>query len=184
MGNLNVSNRYAAAFYQSAREKNVLEIVSGDMQLVYNTLAGSRELRNYLASPILKEAKKKEILNAVFGDRIGTDSIKFLNFIVVKKRVDILADIVKRFNDIRDEEIGIADAEITTAVETDSSQKDNLQKQLEEYTGTKLRMNFNVDNSIIGGFKAKVSDKVIDASVSNQLKKLKKKLLEESAFSN
>ncbi len=184
MGNLNVSNRYAAALINSAGEKNVLEEVSGDMLLVYNTLHGSKELRNCLASPILKEAKKTEIVEAVFADRVGSDSMNFLRFIVAKKRVDILTDIVKRFNDIRDEELGIADAEVTTAFEADESQKDKLKTQLEEYTGSKLRMKFNIDSSIIGGFIVKISDKVIDASLNNQLKKLKKKLLDESVFSN
>ncbi|MCB9247222.1 MAG: F0F1 ATP synthase subunit delta [Ignavibacteriales bacterium] len=43
---------------------------------------------------------------------------------------------------------------------------------------------FEIDNSIIGGFKARFTDTVIDASIQHQLELLKKKLFEESYLNN
>lgn len=177
MGNLNVSNRYASAFYSNAEDKNILDSVADDMRMIYETLEGSRELRYHLASPILKDEKKTDILNAIFADKVNPDSINFLRFIVSKKRIGIISDIVKRFNDIHDINTGTADAEITTAVDIDESQKEELKSQLEQFTKKKLRLNYNVDASIIGGFKVKIADRIIDASLKNQLKKLRKALL-------
>ncbi len=184
MANFNVSNRYATAFDEIAREKGVIDLVTQDMQLIEETLNASKELRTYLASPILKDEKKKEILDAVFTENVNKETSDLLEFVVEKKRVDILPDIVKRFNEIRDDQLGIANAAIVTASEVDDESKKHLQDQLEEYTKKKLRASFKTDNSIIGGFTVKVSDKVIDASVKNQLAKLKKTLLSEKISIN
>ena len=43
---------------------------------------------------------------------------------------------------------------------------------------------YEIDNSIIGGFKAKFNDSIIDASIQHQLELLKKRLLKQSYLSN
>jgi F-type H+-transporting ATPase subunit delta len=152
--------------------------------LVDATLSASKELRSFLSSPILKDEKKKDILNALFADKVSNDTSEFLNFVLEKKRVEILPDIVRRFNEIRDQKLGIANAVISTATEMDESSKGLLKTQIEAFTNKKLRVNFKTDESIIGGFTVKVSDKVIDASLRNQLAKLKKTLLSEKISIN
>lgn len=184
MGNINISNRYAEALIELSEERKILDKVTEDMRMIQLTLHDSRELRNILASPIIKDSKKNEIINAVFGDKITKDTINFLAFIIDKRRIDILFDIVKRFNDLRDNALGIANAEIVTASSIDESEKNLITDKLEQFTKFKLRTNYKVDENILGGFKVKISDQVIDASLKNQLDKLKKTLLKEQIFNN
>ncbi|MBU1098456.1 MAG: ATP synthase F1 subunit delta [Bacteroidetes bacterium] len=184
MGKLNISNRYAKAFIETANEKKVIEKVTEDMQLIQNVLENSRELRTFLSNPIMNDAKKIEVLSAIFSDKLCDVSLSFLKFIVEKKRINMLIDISRRFNDIRDESLRISNAEVITATQIDDTQKEMLKTNLESFTKKKLRMKFKTDDSIIGGFKVRILDQIIDATLKNQLNKLKKKLLEESISVN
>ena len=179
-----VSHRYARALMGLAEEKKIFEKVSDDMLLVYNALKGSKELRTILSNPIIKEEKKLSILEAVFKSKVTKDSMEFVNFIVKKNREDVLYEIAKHFLELRNEKLGIIEAEVFSVEEFSKTQKANMQKKLEDYTKKKVELSFKVNPLLIGGFLIKYSNKIVDASVKNQLSLLRKKLLEENQFSN
>ncbi len=179
MSNYNVTFRYAEAFTEHALELGVYEKVIEDAELIFNTLNGSRELRNFLSSPVLKDAKKEELLFAVFGDKISDVTLQFLNFVVDKGRIEMLAEIMQRFLEIRDEKENITDVTLKSVFTLDEAQALKVKKKMEEFTGKKVRFHNIVDESIIGGYMAQIKDTVLDASVKRQLERLKKVLIEE-----
>lgn len=177
MSDFNITSRYANALIELSEEKNVFEKTASDVDLVFNTLFGSKDLRVMLESPIIKSAKKIEILKEIFSSYISKDTINFLTFIVNKNREDLLFEIVRRFVDLKNRKLGLVDINVKSAVEFDEAQKDLMKTQLTEYTKKQVRIDFNVDENLIGGFVAKVGDTVLDGSVKQQLKNLKKQLL-------
>ncbi len=179
MSNYNVTFRYAEAFTEHAVEENVYEKAVRDVELIYNTLVGSRELRNFLSSPVLKEAKKKELLSAIFGDKISDVTMQFLNFVIDKGRIELLSEIMQRFLEIRDEKENITDVVLKSAISLDEALSGKVKSKMEEYTGKKVRFHNVVDESIIGGYTAQIKDTVVDASVKRQLERLKKVLIED-----
>lgn len=179
MSVFNISNRYANAFLGQIQELNIFDKAAEDIELVYNTLNESKELRVALASPVISEDQKKKILDAVFGDKISKETKNFLVFIVSKNREDILFDIAKRFLELRDEKKEIVNVVVTTAVELDADEKKLFEERLEKYTGKKVRMSYLIDDKIIGGFLVKIKDELLDASVVHQLELLKKRLVKE-----
>ena len=54
MGFLNISNRYAKALLEIAKEKNIFDAVSNDMKLILNTLKESKELKIALKCIIVR----------------------------------------------------------------------------------------------------------------------------------
>ncbi|MGD8778242.1 MAG: ATP synthase F1 subunit delta [Ignavibacteria bacterium] len=176
----NVSSRYAVALMQLAEEKDSFEQISNDIEFVYNTFSKSKELRNIISSPVIDQAKKTVILEEIFSQHIKTDSLNFIKFVIDKNRDDLLFSILRRFVDLRDAKLGIANAEIYCAVDISEDMKNDLAEKLKEYTGKKIKADYKVKESLIGGFKIKIGDKVWDASVSNQLSSLKKTLLSKT----
>ncbi len=177
MSEFNITSRYALALMEQAGEKGNEKQVSDDVELLFNTLKASKDLRNVLSNPVFKESKKKEILKALFSGKIGPDTANFLNFVVDKGREEFLTAILDRFLTVRREKLGIVKIDVSSSVELSSSQKTTLSERFTTYTGKNVIMNYRIDGSIIGGFIAKINDTVIDASVQNQLKLLKKSLL-------
>jgi len=179
-----ISTRYANALMESSLEKNSFEQVMKDIELVYNTLNSSKELRNVLENPIIPSEKKNKILEEIFSNKISDEVKSFISLIVNKKRENILLEICNRFLQLCDEKLNRIKVEITSAVELNNEQKNNIVKKLEEITNKKVIASYNLDNTIIGGFKARFNDTVVDASVKHQLELLKKKLFEEDYLSN
>jgi F-type H+-transporting ATPase subunit delta len=177
MSTYNISTRYALALLELAEEKQISEIVSSDVDLILNTLQQSRDLRLILKSPIIKDQKKIDILDELFKNKISIDTNNFLKFIVDKKREELLLDIMLRYSELNDEKLGRVKVEVFSADELEQNQKDVIKTKLIEFTNKKVTVKYNTDNTLIGGFIAKVGDSVIDASVQQQLSKLKKHLL-------
>ena len=182
MSSYNIATRYANALMELATEKNVLKQVADDMELVFNGIAYSKELRTILKSPVIKTEKKEAILNEIFNSRIGDISTSFIQFIVEKNREDLIYDILKRFKELYYLRINRVEAKITSSVELTEQQMDQLQSSLEKYTQKDVTSIFAIDDSIIGGFVVKINDTVLDASIKQQLNKLRKKLFEQQSI--
>ena len=179
-----ISTRYANALMESSIEKDSFKQSMQDMELVYNTLDKSKELRNILGNPIISSEKKASILEEIFTGKVSDDIKNFLNLIVNKGRENILFEISNRFLQLCDEKLNRIKVEITSAIELSNDQKESITKKLEEITKKQIIASYNLDNSILGGFKARFNDTVVDASVQHQLELLKKKLFEEDYLSN
>ncbi len=177
MSTFNVATRYAKALVKLAEEKKVFSSVSEDAELVFNTVSASKELRNVLVSPIIKSDKKKDILTDIFSGKISSDTLEFIHFLVKKGREDLILDVFSRFLELRNEELGQVNIGITSASELNDKQKQQMESVLANYTKKQVNLDYNINNELIGGFVARMGDSVIDASVQNQLKILKKKLL-------
>ncbi len=172
-----ITNRYASALLKQAEEIDKFEQISADVQLVYDTIDGSKDLRVLLESPIVAEDKKQSILKELFSDKVGKECMNFLMLVVDKNREDILFEITERYLELRDDKMNVVPVSITTAVSLSDSDRELFQESLEEYTGKKLRTNYTVNDKIIGGFLVKIKDKMLDASILQQLNLLKKRLV-------
>ncbi|MFH1194537.1 MAG: ATP synthase F1 subunit delta [bacterium] len=184
MSDFSISTRYAQALMQVADEKSSLSKISSDVELLFKALNESKDLRYVLRSPVIDEDKKVRIMEEIFTSRISEDSLSFIKLILKKKRENLLLDISKRFLELRDNKLGLMNILVTSAVEMTEVQKESLKKKLSDETGKVIKLNFEIDENIIGGFLLKIGDTVIDATIRNQILKLKKCLLQESLSIN
>ncbi len=177
MTNLKASHRYATSLIETAIEKNKLDKVSSDMVLLTDTLEDNRALQLMLENPVIRPEIKNNILKEIFSSSFDTDSIKFLSFVIDKKRENLLDSIAKRFLELRDEHLGITRVKVISAFNFSEDQIDLLKNKLEELLKKKIRLSFEIDESLIGGFIAKAGDTMYDASIRHQLELLKKQFL-------
>ena len=177
MNDHKVSIRYAASLLDSAIDKKSLDSVSNDMELVLNTLEGKNQLNLMLKSPVIKPEVKSSILKEIFTTKITEESLKFLQFVIDKKREDHLVNIAKIFLDLKDEYLGIMNVEITTAYEFTEDQQEQVKKKFETNLNKIIKLNYIVNKELIGGFIARVADTMYDASIKHQLEILRKQFL-------
>ena len=177
MADFRVLHRYATSLLETALEKNNLETISSDIDLLVNTMEKSRQLQMMLDSPVVRPELKLNILKEIFSNKVSKESIDFIEFIVSKKRENLLEEIGRRFLQLKDEHLGIANVVVTTSVEFSNEQKEVLQKKMENILTKKVRLKFKTDSDLVGGFIAKVDDTLYDASIKHQLELLKKQFL-------
>lgn len=168
------ATRYAQAILQKSNETNTQEVVFGDMQSVYNTIEGSRDLQVVLQSPVIKASDKKEALLKIFsGQSEITHSL--IKILVENKRTPLLSDVAKIFMDIYNDQQGVKVATATTAIPLSSEMETKIVAKVKALTGSeKVSLVSEVDPKIIGGFILRVGDIQYDASISNQFRNLKR----------
>ncbi len=184
MSELKVSIRYATSLLESAKEKNTTDSVFHDMELINSSLYASRDLQLMLENPVIKPNAKLTVLEEIYKNKISSESLSFLKFLVEKGRVNLLSSIVKKFLELHDEYLGIVNVKISSAVKLNEDQESLLKNKFEKILQKKVRLSFKIDDSVLGGFVAEVSDTVYDASLKHQLDILKKQFLTNSVSLN
>ena len=97
MSEIKISRRYANALYEFSVEQKMADVIFNDMTLVYNSCKSSKDLVNFLKSPIIKYKKKAEILKVIFGDKISEVTLNFMSIISKGRRESLLPVIAEQF---------------------------------------------------------------------------------------
>ena len=118
----------------------------------------------------------KEIFDALNLERRVAN---FIGILVDRDRLPILEEIIKAYQKLLDERLGIVRARVTSAYLLDHSEQQRLAARLEQATGKQIRMEVTVDPSLIGGVVAQVGSTIYDGSVRHQLEAFKTRLVEE-----
>jgi F-type H+-transporting ATPase subunit delta len=100
--------------------------------------------------------------------------------LVVKQAIGILERITVEYNRMADAHEGLEYARVVTAVDLDDEDRARLAKHLDAMTGKKVTIETDVDPDIIGGYVARIGDKLLDGSTRARLEALKKKLVEST----
>jgi F-type H+-transporting ATPase subunit delta len=143
-------------------------------------LAEQPDGRRFLENPTLGGDRRrlllKEISDALLFDRrVGN----FINILAERNRLPLLDQIIDEYQKLLDERLGIVRARVTAARTLDTAQQKELADKLEKLTGKQVRMEVDIDPSLIGGVVAQVGSTVYDGSVRQQLQAFKSRLVEE-----
>ncbi|MCB0702118.1 MAG: ATP synthase F1 subunit delta [Ignavibacteriae bacterium] len=90
-----------------------------------------------------------------------------------KSRENLLDDIAIEYEIIYNKDNNRLPVIIYSAVELDDDAKSEIQTKLVEWTKKTVLTEYKIDTTLKGGLKIKISDLIFDASIQNQLNKLK-----------
>jgi F-type H+-transporting ATPase subunit delta len=164
--------RYAKALLSLASDLKTTEVVNNDMKLIADTLAESKDLSEALQSPVIPSSIKKSILLEVFK-KTDKSTLGLIDTLVSNNRINILVDVASKYNQLFDESKGIELATVTTSVELTADLKKKVLAKAKALTGKDVEVENIIDESILGGFILRIGDVQYNASVANQLNKLK-----------
>lgn len=174
-----VAQRYVKSLLGLAVEQGVLEQVHQDMQLFSKTCEASRPFVMMLRSPIVRHEKKREVLHALFENKVNKLTFSIIDIITKKNREPLLPAIASEFHNAYNDYKGIGKASVTTAVPLDEKAKSQIDEMVKKLSNrSQIELDQRLDESLIGGFVLNVGDRQIDASVKNKLKSLKVKFSE------
>lgn len=178
--NTRAAHRYAKALLELAVKNNQEDALEKDMQLVAETLKAEPKLIDVLKSPIINNSDKKQVITNVFEGNITTLTKELFKLLATNKRLDILQIIASQFTQLYNDYKGVVKAVVTSAVELDEAMTKKVLDKAQSLVGDKkVVLETQVDESLIGGFILRVGDVQLDTSIANQLKKLKRELIEQ-----
>ncbi len=171
-----ISKRYAKALFGFSQEQNNLELIKQDMDYIHELCNVSKDFVGMLESPVIKVHKKMEIIAAILKDEVSETTMKFLALISKSRREKIIPNLSEEFILMYNEFIGLKKVDLYSAVELPSSLKNKIMKVLAEQTDKRIELTQNIQEDLIGGFVLKMDDMLFDASLKNQLSKIKNHL--------
>jgi F-type H+-transporting ATPase subunit delta len=141
------------------------------------TYAESAELRNFLASPAVDRDAKHGVIEKLVA-RMGASKIirNFVFLIVDHGRAHILPEIVSAFQEVVRQRQGIAEAEISTAIELNAAQKAEFGFTLERLTGKRVETKYSLEPALLGGAVVRIGDAIYDGSLRHRLDEMRARL--------
>lgn len=171
MLNPRVASRYAKSLLDLSIEKGQLEQVYTDMLYLQRLTKESREFLALLRSPVVKADVKTKAFNAVTQGQVSPLTTAFTNLMVSKAREAVLPEIITSFIKQYKEQKNIQVVKVTTAVALSDAMKAAILEQVKKSDDIQnIELEEVVDPNIIGGFVLQTGDKLIDASISYDLK--------------
>lgn len=173
-----IAARYAQTLISAAQEQNILEEIYQDLLQVQQLIEGNDELRRFLKSPVIQNAKKADGIVAIFESHLKPMTVSYLRLICEKGRAPQLSFIIRvvgeKYRAIKD----ITQVEVRSAASLDEETLQKLENSIRQLKGvrSKIEMNHSIHPDLLGGFVIQFEDKVYDASVSHQIQKLRKKI--------
>src|SRR2546422_5054644 len=173
------ANRYARAFMDVLYPEKAQPGLQ-QLQEFLSLLNEQPDARRFLENPTTAGDRRKRLLKEIF-DALSLDRrvANFIGILVDRDRLPVLEEIIKAYQKLLDERLGIVRARVTSAYLLDHSEQQRLAARLEQATGKQIRMEVTVDPSLIGGVVAQVGSTIYDGSVRQQLEAFKTRLVEE-----
>ena len=165
--------RYAKAILDIAQTSGKAEAVNNDMKSIVTAVAESVELKDFLASPIIKMDVKKSALSEIFSN-VESETTSLFHLLFENKRFEILESIAKEYNNLYDVSRNVEVAKVTTAFPITPELETKVLAKIAEFSSKKITIENIVDPTIIGGFILRVGDQQYNASVASKLSELKR----------
>ena len=103
-------------------------------------------------------------------------NMNFLRLLKKKNRLNLLPSIASYFQEIVDDNAGIVRGEVIAAVSIENDLSE-IESSLSKKLNKKVILSSSIDQSIIGGIKIRIGDRLFDGTVKAKLNKLKEDLL-------
>jgi F-type H+-transporting ATPase subunit delta len=171
-------SRYASAFLDVVTAVR-LDAAAIDRQLAdfLATWNASADLREFFANPAIPALQKVSFLdklNAKMG--LQKELRNLLAVLIDNGRIASIAEVAAAYRKLLQDQLGIRQAEITTARELDSQEREALLASVGKLAGARIEASFKLDKSILGGTVVRIGSTVYDGSVRGRLDRLKEAL--------
>ena len=173
------ANRYSLALYELASEDNVITKVEENSNSFLELISNSKDFRNLIKDPTLSQEILKNVMNKI-SENFNLETLfkNFLNFLILKRRFFYIQQILISFNEICSEKKGELKAEIKSAKDLSQQEINKITEELSNTFRSKIKLNYNHDESLIGGLVVQVGSTMIDTSIKNKLQQIENRMIE------
>ena len=176
---LSVNNSYSQALYELVEEEKSIDQVEKEATAILKLIIESTEFVNLIKDPRNTQSEQTIAITAICESyKLNNTLIKFLKFLILKRRLFFLEKILRDFLNICSSKRGEIIAKLTAAKELSTSELDNIKNSLKENFGSNLKLKFKYDPSLLGGLIVQVGSIMIDTSIKNKLQQIENKMIE------
>lgn len=170
--NSTLARPYAKAIFEIAFSNNQFDkwsLMLSTLSLIVKDKGMEKILPNYTLNP----SKVAELIIGIAEKSLDDYGKNLVKILALRRRLRILPEIETLFEVMRANAENTIKVECVSAVPLSEAQKKRFTETLEKSFKKKVKMECNVEPSLMGGFVIRAGDKVIDGSIVGQLTQLK-----------
>jgi F-type H+-transporting ATPase subunit delta len=170
-----VANAYARAFADVVLDSRLDPgRATAGLRRIASLVNESAALRRVWDNPAVPAEQKRGLLDAIVK-REGIERYmrNLIAVLIDHRRMHFLPAIADQLEKELDARLGFAEAQITSARELGDAERRGLEAQIQKLTGKKVRAQFGLDPSLLGGAIVRVGSTIYDGSIRGQLEKIK-----------
>jgi F-type H+-transporting ATPase subunit delta len=170
---------YARALVESAPKRDEVENLLAGAGAVARAIGSEPRLKEFFAAPAIPREAKERALQSL-GEKAGLDAFgrRFLAVVLANRRILHLGEILAAAREELDRALGVAQAHVRVAASIAPEEERKIAAALGKSVGGAVRLQVAVDESILGGFVARVGSRVIDASVASAIARFQERTKE------
>ncbi len=177
---IKIARRYAKSLAElyPVPELDSLEVALKELTKIWTE---NIELREGLSNPAFKISERISVAKEI-AEKIKPNDNKFVNFtclICESGRIAEIEQITKSFSIIVAEIKKMLSLKISSAFKIVDSEKDTFKNQIQKEFGSLASIEWDTDESLIGGMQIKAGDKLLDSSIKGALQRLESSLLQK-----
>ena len=164
---------YATALFELAKDQAEEKKYMEQLKEVSDILEGVPEFKQVLSHPNITNEKKKNIVSSAFKNEIDETVYRFIIVLNEHKVLSHLKEIYEAYVTCYQEKYNIEIVKVTSAIALDDTQIEKLKKALEDKLQKNIKMNIQVDPSLIAGLRVQTKDMVMDNTVVSKIDAMK-----------
>lgn len=166
---------YAEAVFKRAKEAKATDKWS-EMLAFVALVMQDNDLVSLVKNPKVTEGQVEGLILEISKGVLDKEGTNFVKLLAQNDRLLLAPQIAVLFENYKAEDEGYVDVEVTSAFALTKEEEKKLATTLKKTLNKTVRLNTDVDKTLIGGFLARAGDIVIDGSIKGQLQQLAKRL--------
>jgi F-type H+-transporting ATPase subunit delta len=174
-----VSKVYAQALFDTvmaAGGKSAVEQTLAELESLVGMAQRDPKLNEFLASRIIGIEERSASIGRMLKGHLSETTVRFIQILNDKGRLNAYPAIVASFDSISHHGFGHVEVDIYTATPLSDADKATLTAQLHEKLGMPPVLHTYVEPAMLGGIRIQIEDRLVDASLSTRLAKLREQI--------
>lgn len=166
---MSTTSAFADAIVALADGAGDLDVVDAELTTVARAVDNNRELYERLVDIALPPSRRLKFVESEALAAASPMTRAALAMVITGEAAGDLRAISDEVSSAASQRRSREVAEVTVAAPLDDAAKERLRTALERTTGKSLDLKVVVDDSLVGGVRARVGDTVIDGSIASRL---------------
>ena len=165
-----VSKVYGDALFSLAQEENQVDELWKEAAMMQEALEGNPEFMAILCHPEMTMEKKLALLQDVFQKELSQNMMGLLNVLVKKGRIGEILSVLDYFIEKVMAYKKIGQVKVRTPMPLSDEQREKIENKLLEVSEYEtLSVDYQVDESLLGGIVIRIGNRVLDNSIRSKL---------------
>jgi F-type H+-transporting ATPase subunit delta len=136
-------------------------------------------LVSFISNPTQSNINQFNVIEIISKELDFPKNLKnFLHLMIKKRRLFFVKKIIKNFLKLCTQKRGEVKASLVSSKNLSQEELNEISSQFSQSIGSKIKFDYSVDETLIGGVKIQLGSLMVDTSIKNKLKKYEQLMLE------